>query len=110
MQIEKKRKTGNNLFDDFFNDPFFNREMVDYAVKSNSVKIHSLPLPEDKPESFNGMVRSFSLSSDINKKSVKANEPISLKINVSGTGNIQLLNIPEVKLPQGFEKYEPKNH
>jgi hypothetical protein len=108
VQIEKKRKTGNNFFDDFFNDPFFNREMVDYAVKSNSVKIHVLPLPEDKPESFNGMVGSFSLSSDINKKSVNTNEPISLKINVSGTGNIQLLNIPEVKLPQGFEKYEPK--
>ncbi|MGE5806357.1 MAG: BatD family protein [Ignavibacteria bacterium] len=108
VQIEKKRKTGNNFFDDFFNDPFFNREMVDYAVKSNSVKINALPLPEDKPESFNGMVGSFSLNSDLNKKNVKTNEPISLKINVSGTGNIQLLNIPEVKLPQGFEKYEPK--
>ncbi|HVO74278.1 MAG TPA: BatD family protein, partial [Ignavibacteriaceae bacterium] len=108
VQVEKKRKKGNNFFDDFFNDPFFNREMVDYAVKSNSVKINVLPLPEDKPASFNGAVGSFSLSSDLNKKNVKTNEPLSLKINLSGAGNIQLLNIPEVKFPQGFEKYEPK--
>lgn len=108
VQIEKKRRTGNNIFDDFFNDPFFNREMVEYAVKSNSVRINVMPLPEDKPESFSGAVGSFSLSSDLNKKNIKVNEPLSLKISITGTGNIQLLNIPEVKLPQGFEKYEPK--
>jgi hypothetical protein len=108
IQIEKKKKTGNSFFDDFFNDPFFNREMVDYAVKSNSVKINVLPLPEEKPESFSGAVGSFSLTSDLNKLNVKTNEPVSLKINISGTGNIQLLDVPEIKLPAGIEKYEPK--
>jgi hypothetical protein len=108
VQVEKKRKTGNSFFDDFFNDPFFNRETVDYSVKSNSVKIQVMSLPDNKPESFNGAVGTFSLNSDLNKSNVKTNEPLSFKINISGTGNIQLLNIPEVKLPQGFEQYEPK--
>ncbi len=108
VQVERKKKTGNSFFDDFFNDPFFNREMVDYAVKSNSVKINVLPLPDEKPESFNGAVGTFSLTSDLNKKNVKTNEPVSLKINISGTGNIQLLDVPEIKLPAGFEKYEPR--
>ena len=31
-----------------------------------------------------------------------------MKINISGSGNIQLLNMPEINLPSGFDKYDPK--
>ncbi len=107
--VKKKRGTG-NIFDDFFDDPFFGRrETFDYTAKSNIVKVTSLELPmANIPPGFNGAVGEFNLNAKIDKPQVKANEPIALKLEISGTGNLQLINIPEVKLPTGFEKYEPK--
>lgn len=107
--IKKKRGTG-NIFDDFFDDPFFGRrETYEYTAKSNIIKITSLDLPQGNiPSSFNGAVGEFNLDAKLDKAQVKANEPIALKLEINGTGNLQLINIPEVKLPPGFEKYEPK--
>lgn len=109
--IQRKKKGGNSLFDDFFNDPFFNRnESYEYTTKSNRVVITALPLPESSvPESFNGVVGDYSISSELSKTTTKANEPISLKLQISGSGNIALINIPELKLAPGFETYEPKS-
>ena len=107
--VKKKRRIG-SLFDDFFDDPFFGgRETYEYTAKSNTIKILSLDLPkENVPSSFNGAVGEFSLNAKVDKSEVKANEPISLKLELSGSGNLSLIKVPEIRLPAGFEKYEPK--
>ena len=107
--VKKKRGSG-NIFDDFFDDPFFGRrETYDYSAKSNTVSITSLELPtKDVPQGFSGAVGEFKLSAKVDKEQIKANEPITLQIEITGTGNLQLVDVPEVKLPLGFEKYEPK--
>ena len=107
--IRRKRRS-QGLFDDFFNDPFFSRtQTYNYNAKSNGLTINVLPLPDKNvPPSFKGAVGHFNLSSKLDKNSVKVNEPISLKIKISGEGNISLIDIPDIKLPPGFEKYEPK--
>ncbi len=106
--IQRKRKS-NNPFDDFFDDPFFGRtESVEYTAKSNTVKIKVLPLPQTSLPSFTGAVGDYSLQTSIDKKNVKQNEPITLKVMLSGEGNINLLDMPELQIPNGFEKYEPK--
>lgn len=107
--IVKKKKTGNDIFDDFFNDSFFGRtETIDYLAKSNTIKIKVEPLPANAPQSFSGAVGNFSLKAEIDKKEVSTNESIRLRLNISGTGNIKLLNVPQPNLPTGLEKYEPK--
>lgn len=108
VQVQKKRS--NNVFDDFFNDPFFGMgETINYTAKSNSLKISVVPLPSNGvPDSFNGSVGSFSMNSQIDKRQTKTNEPVTLKLTIDGTGNISLLDMPEIQLPAGFEKYEPK--
>jgi hypothetical protein len=110
VQVQQKRRSSGNIFDDFFNDPFLNSSQpVNYNAKSNTIKLHVIPLPsQDVPKSFNGAVGSYSLNSQISTTNTKANDPVSLKINLSGKGNIQLLNMPEINLPAGFDKYEPK--
>jgi len=110
VQVKKQRRGTGNVFDDFFNDPFFNSsEMVEYKTKSNTIKLKVIPLPgEDVPDSFNGMVGNFSISSSIDKKTTKTDEPVSLKIEIKGTGNIKLVNVPLLELPASFETYEPK--
>lgn len=107
--IVKKKKTGNDIFDDFFNDSFFGRtETIEFLAKSNTVKIQVDPLPSGAPASFTGAVGNFSMKAEIDKQNVATNESLRLRLNISGTGNIKLLNIPQPQLPSGFEKYEPK--
>lgn len=109
VQVPKK-KTGNDIFDEFFNDPFFGRsETVDFTAKSNALQINVNPLPtQGAPPSFNGTVGSFTINSDIDKKNLKTNESATIRLTITGTGNIKLVTPPELKVPNGFEKYEPK--
>jgi len=108
VQIMKKKKS-NNFFDDFFNDPFDRGQTYNFDAKSNSVKVNVKSLPSGNvPKSFSGAVGEFNFSANIDKSEAKTNEPITLKLNVSGSGNIKLVNMPEINLPNGFEKYEPK--
>jgi hypothetical protein len=111
VQVRKQGRKG-NVFDDFFNDPFFGRtETVEFNAKSNTLKLNVIPLPENgMPENFNGAVGNYTLSADIEKKEGKTNEPISLKLIIGGNGNIKLLDVPEINLPTGFDKYEPKTN
>jgi hypothetical protein len=68
-----------------------------------------MPLPENnKPASFNGAVGKFDFTASLDKSTTKTNEPISLKLKISGTGNIKLLDFPQFELPNGVEKYDPK--
>jgi hypothetical protein len=108
IQIQKK-KNPNNVWDDFFGDPFGRSEIVEYPTKSNTLKVDVIPLPENnKPASFRGAVGNFNFSASIDKQKTKTNEPITLKFDISGTGNLKLLELPPFELPNGFEKYDPK--
>ncbi|HEX7358825.1 MAG TPA: BatD family protein, partial [Ignavibacteriaceae bacterium] len=108
IQIQKK-KNPNNVWDDFFGDPFGRSEIVEYQAKSNTLKVDVMPLPEsNKPTSFRGAVGKFDFTASMDKSRASTNEPISLKLNISGTGNIKLLEMPPFELPNGFEKYDPK--
>ena len=108
IQVQKK-KNPNNVWDDFFGDPFGRAEIVEYQAKSNTLKVEVMPLPENnKPASFKGAVGKFDFSATLDKQKTKTNEPINLKFDISGTGNIKLLELPPFELPNGFEKYDPK--
>ena len=108
IQVQKK-KNPNNVWDDFFGDPFGRAEIVEYQAKSNTLKVEVMPLPENnKPASFKGAVGKFDFSASLDKQKTKTNEPINLKFDISGTGNIKLLELPPFELPNGFEKYDPK--
>lgn len=105
----RRRRTG-DIFDQFFNDSFFGRaETVQFKAKSNTLKINVRPLPEqNKPSSFKGAVGKYNFKTEFDKSDITANESIALKINVEGTGNIKLIEVPKPVLPAGFEQYEPK--
>ncbi|MFZ4621301.1 MAG: BatD family protein [Bacteroidota bacterium] len=109
VRIPRSRQS-KDLFDQFFNDPFFGMaRLADVKIKSNPVKITSLPLPTNPvPESFQGAVGKFTLRADVNKRRSKTNEPITLKAVISGTGNVKILEAPKLKLPSDFEQYDPK--
>ena len=106
IQIQKQRNK--SIWDDFFGDPFGRSEIYEFNAKSNVVKIEVNPLPAGQPESFNGAVGDYSFNAKLNNTTTKSNEPLTLNVSISGTGNIKLLDMPEINFPSGFEKYEPK--
>ncbi len=107
--IVQRRRSHGDIFDDFFNDPFFTqRETVEENIASNAVTINVKPLPQPVPDDFSGAVGSFEFNVSVDKLSAKVNEPITLKMVLKGTGNIELAQLPEPKIPEGFEVYDPK--
>jgi len=91
----------------FFDDFFDNYRVVKAKVVSDPVAISVKDLP-NQPANYSGAVGNFSFSGSIDKTNVKSNEAVTLKLNISGSGNLTLINPPKLELPQDFEAYEPK--
>ncbi len=106
----QNRKRSNDFFDQFFNDPFFNNMATSNVnIKSPPVKVTVLPLPKnDVPASFKGAVGKFTLNAGVSSTTVKTNEPLSLRATIGGTGNIKILEAPNLEVTNDFEKYDPK--
>lgn len=92
-------------------EAFFNGGSDYIEVKRNitapPVDIEVLPLPT-KPQNFSGGVGNFSISSQLDKKEIKAGNPVTLRVVVSGNGNLKLITQPDIQVPKDFEKYDPK--
>lgn len=111
IRINTHRKRSNDPFEDFFNDPFFNRNVrnVETTLRSKPIKIKVKPLPEKgKPENFSGAVGDFTFKSTIDRDKLKANEALTLTFTVIGKGNLELLDLPSPEFPSDFETYDPK--
>jgi len=72
------------------------------------VNITVLPLPEGKPASFSGGVGQMKFEATVDRTEVKANDPVTLKVTVSGNGNMRFVDEPRVNFPPDFEVYDPK--
>lgn len=108
VQIQMKRRS-NDPFDQFFNDPFFQQvQTTNLEVKSNPLIITVDPLPVNAPSGFSGAIGRFSFNASADKNTVKAGDPITLKVTVAGSGNIKLVTPPKPQLPADIESYEPK--
>ncbi|MBQ5574837.1 MAG: protein BatD, partial [Bacteroidales bacterium] len=76
--------------------------------KAKTIKVKPLPA-EGKPDGFGGAVGSFSVAASTDKTDLKLDEPLTIKITVTGSGNFQLFEAPKIDLPSAFEQFEPKS-
>lgn len=81
---------------------------VQKPIRTPKLTIDVSPLPSGKPASYYGGVGDFSVSSTISTTELKEDEAVTLKLVISGTGNMKLIKTPEVKFPADFEVYDPK--
>lgn len=93
-----------SIFDDFF-DSYTN---VTKNLATQPVKISVKALPANKPAGYSGVVGRLSMSSNISSSNVKANEAVTIKVVISGSGNLKMIKNPEFQFPDGFELYDPK--
>jgi len=93
-------------FDAFFNGG--NYVNITKNLVTPKLTINVKELPAGKPANFSGGVGEFTLSSSISTQELKTNDAVTIKLVISGTGNMKLINTPEVGFPQDFEIYDPK--
>ncbi len=80
---------------------------VKKQIKAPGITIQVDPLPQ-RPAGFSGGVGHYSISAQLDKDEVKANDPVKLRVVVTGVGNMKLLKQPEVKFPKDFDHYDAK--
>ncbi len=86
-------------YDDFFASFFRRSKTVELVTDEINVKV--LKVPQNI-----GMVGSFKMTANVDKKDKKENEPFDLKITISGDGNIKTIQEPELVLSENLKKYE----
>jgi len=90
---------------DFFGSRLFNSgERL--SLKANPIDVTVLPLPiEGKPEDFSGAVGTYKIKATVDKKEVAVNDAVTVKIKISGTGNIKTLPTPDITELPDFRTY-----
>ena len=76
-------------------------------ASSRSITITVEPLP-NPPDNFQGAVGSMEIKSSVDNTSINANEAITYKLTITGTGNIELVEPLNIQFPEDFEVYDPK--
>lgn len=108
VQVQTRRRS-NDIFDQFFNDPFFgNARNVNHTVSTKPERIVVRPLPGGAPEGFGGAVGRFTMEAWPDREEVTENEPVTFRVKVSGSGNLRLLGAPELRVSGDFDRYDPK--
>lgn len=103
--VAQRVAVSDDPFDAFFNGGGY--VQVQKKVVAPKIVINVDPLPA-KPSGFSGGVGSFNINSSISTTELKANDAVTIKLTISGTGNMKLVGAPEVKFPADFEIYDPK--
>lgn len=105
--VQRQRPRTGSIWD-LFDDPFFNpTQAVERHLQTNSISVKVKPLP-DAPKGFNGAVGSFAISRDVDTREVRANEALTYRLTISGSGNLMLIDAPEINFPKVFEVYDPQ--
>ena len=105
----------NNLMNDLFRD-FANTIIPAEAIEDHKVTLQNKPLtiivkplPDaNKPANFKGAVGNFEMEARVEKNSFSTDDDGKLAIIISGSGNLQMINAPEIVWPLGIEAFDSK--
>lgn len=106
INVRAPRASTGSIFDSFFQDEY---QTIRKRVSSSAYTVHVNGLPAGAPASFNGAVGTgYKMSVSLTRDSLMTHDAASLKITITGKGNIALLEAPKVNLPPDFELYDVK--
>ena len=78
-------------------------------LKSNKLNIKIKPLPQQgKPEYFTGAVGSFNISANTSATNTTTDNPVTIAVKISGTGNLSLIEAPALDFAESWDIYEPE--
>lgn len=90
-------------------DPFgFGLNQERRNIQSIPVTIDVKPLPDLEGAEFIGAVGDYKITRSVSNQNALVGESIEIITQISGTGNVPLVNKPEYELPESLEKYNPQ--
>jgi hypothetical protein len=95
MNILQKQRSRHpfSVFDDFFTSSH------PHSVQSQPIKLTISPLPDsNQPKDFAGLVGDFSIQASLDPTKIESGESTTLSLEISGTGNVQLM--PDISMPE----------
>jgi hypothetical protein len=100
----RMQQRGRSIFDEFL-DAY---QTVNKSLFTTPVTIDVTPLPSGKPASYSNAVGDFTMTVSISSTNIKANEAVTIKVNISGNGNLKVVKNPVVIFNNDFDVYDPK--
>jgi hypothetical protein len=101
-----RQRTPGQLFgDDFFS--FGLQRTTTKVLRSRPITLHVRSLPQEgKPPAFSGVVGSFTLSAELDKKEVRRGESVTLTMKVKGKGDLSGASRPVIQGIERFKAYD----
>lgn len=109
--LEQQTGVANDMFSEFSDLAIPPEGMVMQTVllQSKPLQIAVKPLPDaGKPAVFKGAVGNFMIDSRVEKNNFSTDDDGKLAIIISGEGNLQMINAPEINWPPGIDGFDPK--
>lgn len=97
-----------DLFADFFGQSGFpgfgTQKEVEIASDLRNLEVKSLPR-DGRPENFRGAVGDFTIASSASPEKADAGDPVTLNVTISGRGNFDAIEAPELSNADGWRLY-----
>ena len=94
--------------DSFFEEFFTHYERHPMELKSQSTRLIISALPaEGRPKGFSGAVGDYQFIYNVSPTKVRVGDPITLRMDINGTGNFNTVLMPKLDNAPGFKAYEP---
>jgi hypothetical protein len=117
VMIRKSLPRNAAMMDDFFNDDpyrnpfaddFFTRyERHPMEIKSRDVQLGIQPVPAaGRPQDYSGAVGDYQFVYTASPTKLKVGDPVTLKMDINGTGNFNTVLMPKLDDTAGFKVYE----
>ena len=75
------------------------------TITSSGASVDVKPLPSGAPSSFTGGVGAFAITREVSDTRMRQGDVFTMKVTISGTGNLQNIGEPKLDLPEGFVLY-----
>lgn len=99
---------GGSFGDSFFNSFFANRERRTVSLSSQALALNVKPIPQEgRPADFTGAVGQFNFEASAGPEDVQVGDPLTVRMNISGSGSLSAVEFPSIKESADFKVYEP---
>ena len=79
-----------------------------HTISTEKMTLNVKPLPDNKDGYISAVVGKWNIKSTIDRTNVMQDEALTIKVHLTGNGNLKSVDISPYEFPASFEVFEPK--